>query len=100
VPSFMPIILMLTGAILQMYIPSDDKIFRIVRFFKRSKYCFVYSSFIGVLLLGVGQKKKMVEVMEKPFRFCGDYNYDFIDNCCGVGLYKIQVVTTVVQESI
>lgn len=64
VTALCPIILMLTGAILQMYIPSDDKIFRIVRFLSDPSIALFIAVFIGVLLLGVGQKKKMVEVMK------------------------------------
>jgi Gnt-I system high-affinity gluconate transporter len=59
-----PIFLMLSGAILQMIIPSDNKIINIIRFFSDPSIALFITVFIGVLLLGIGQRKKMSIVMK------------------------------------
>ena len=59
-----PIILMLSGAVLQMVIPAESSNIKILKFISDPTVALFFAVFIGVYLLGIRKKQKMSDLMK------------------------------------
>lgn len=59
-----PIILMLSGAILQMVVPAQSSNGKLIKFISDPSIAMFFAVFIGIYLLGIRKKKKMPELMK------------------------------------
>lgn len=59
-----PIILMLSGAILQMVVPAESNNGKLIKFISDPTIAMFFALFTGVYLLGIRKQKKMPEVMK------------------------------------
>ena len=59
-----PIILMLSGAIIQLAIPADNQYINLLKFFSDPSIALFIAVLLGIYLLGIRQKKKMTELMK------------------------------------
>jgi Gnt-I system high-affinity gluconate transporter len=58
-----PIILMLSGAIIQLAIPADNQYINLLKFISDPSIALFIAVFLGIYLLGIRQKKKMTDLM-------------------------------------
>ncbi len=59
-----PIILMLSGAIIQLAIPADNQYINLLKFISDPSIALFIAVFLGIYLLGIRQKKKMTDLMK------------------------------------
>ena len=59
-----PIVLMLSGAVIQMLLPADNGNIKLVKFLSDPSIALFIAVFIGVYLLGVRKGKKMSDIMK------------------------------------
>ncbi len=59
-----PIVLMLTGAIIQMAIPAENSNVKLLKFISDPTIALFFAVFIGVYLLGIRRKRKMPDMMK------------------------------------
>jgi Gnt-I system high-affinity gluconate transporter len=59
-----PIILMLSGAIIQLAIPADNPYINLLKFISDPSIALFIAVFLGIYLLGIRQKKKMTDLMK------------------------------------
>jgi Gnt-I system high-affinity gluconate transporter len=60
-----PVILMLTGALFQLYLPTDSSILKKILFFSEPGVALFIAVLLGVFLLGIRQGKTMSNIMKK-----------------------------------
>jgi Gnt-I system high-affinity gluconate transporter len=60
-----PVILMLIGAIFQLYLPADSSILKKILFFSEPSIALFFAVLLGVFLLGIRQGKTMSNIMKK-----------------------------------
>lgn len=59
-----PIVLMLSGAIIQMAIPSESNNGRLIKFISDPTIALFFAIFIGIYLLGIRKRRKMQDLMK------------------------------------
>jgi gluconate transporter len=59
-----PILLMLSGAIIQMTIPLENSNTKILKFISDPTFALFFAVFIGIYLLGIRKKRKMTDLMK------------------------------------
>lgn len=64
VTALSPIILMLTGAIIQMVIPAENSNVKFLKFISDPTIALFFAVFIGLYLLGIHKKRKMADLMK------------------------------------
>jgi H+/gluconate symporter-like permease len=59
-----PVILILTGAVVQMFLISGSKAVKFLLFLSDPSVALFIALFIGIYLLGIRQKRKMADIMK------------------------------------